>query len=712
MKHFSLLAATLLPALAIAQPKENVPGNTATGIQYPKTKKVDHVDDYFGTKVADPYRWLENDTAADVKAWVEEQNKVTYSYLNAIPYKEKLRARITEIINYEKYSSPFRIGEYYFFSKNNGLQNQSVYYYQKGLEGKPEVFLDPNTMSGDGTAAVGLNGHSNDNKYIAYSVNQSGSDWETMYVMDIASHKQLPDKLEWVKFSGAAWQGNGFYYSRYDAPIKGKEFSNKNEFHKVYYHKLGDAQEKDQLIYEDKQNPLRYFSASLTEDERFLILGVSGGTSGSELWYKDLKAGDKEFKALFRGFKHEYDVIDNVGDKLLVLTNDGALNYQVVLVDPKNPGSENWKKVVPEKTELLQGATSAGGHMFITYLKDASSRVIQFSFDGKQEREIQLPTIGTAVGFGGKRDDKSIFYTFTSYLYPPTIYKFDIAGGTSEVFRKPDVKFNFSDYETKQVFFTSKDGTKVPMSLVYKKGIKMDGSNPTYLYGYGGFNINITASFSASRLALLENGGIYAEANLRGGREYGESWHMNGMLLKKQNVFDDFISAAEYLIKEKYTSPAKLAISGRSNGGLLVGACMTQRPDLYKVAFPAVGVMDMLRYHKFTVGWGWAVEYGSSDSLRHFKNLYAYSPLHNLKEGTAYPATLVSTADHDDRVVPAHSFKFAATLQEKHKGANPVLIRISTKSGHGAGKPTAKVIEETAEDYAFMFYNMGHKLIY
>lgn len=711
MKQATCLLA-IMSLNTILLPAQNLPGMPNNPLQYPKTKKIDHVDDYFGTKVADPYRWLENDTASDVLKWVVEQNKVTNGYMNAIPYKDKIKARITEIINYPKYSSPFRVGEYYFFSKNDGLQNQSVYYFQKGLDGTPKVFLDPNTMSGDGTAAVGLNGHSKDNRYLVYSVNQSGSDWETMYVMDITTHKKLDDKLEWVKFSGASWYGNGFFYSRYDAPAKGKEFSNKNEYHKVYYHKLGDLQEKDQLIYEDKGHPLRYYGAGLTEDERFLFLNISGGTSGEEVWYKDLQAGDKEFKLLFKGFSYQYNIIDNVGDRLLVITNNGALNYHVVLVDPKNPAKENWKTVIPETKDLLQNASTAGGHMFTTYLKDATSRVMQYSLDGKLERQIELPALGTAGGFGGKKEDTFVFYNFTSYIYPPTIYKYDIASGKSEVFRKPDVKFNLADYETKQVFVTSKDGTKVPLSLVHKKGLKLDGTNPTYLYAYGGFNINITPSFSASRLVLLENGGIYAEANLRGGAEYGEAWHKGGMLLNKQNVFDDFIACAEYLIKEKYTSSEKLAISGRSNGGLLVGACMTQRPELYKVAFPAVGVMDMLRYHKFTVGWGWAVEYGSSDSLNHFKNLYAYSPLHNLKQGVHYPATLVRTADHDDRVVPAHSFKFAATLQEKHKGENPVLISISTKSGHGAGKPISKVIEEAAEDYAFMFYNMKVTPIY
>ncbi|HRE23359.1 MAG TPA: prolyl oligopeptidase family serine peptidase, partial [Bacteroidia bacterium] len=557
-----------------------------------------------------------------------------------------------------------------------------------------------------------LLGFSKDKKYVAYAINQSGSDWQTIYVMEVATKKLMSDKLEWVKFSGASWKNNGFYYARYDAPPKGKEFSQKNEYHKIYYHRLGDTQDKDVLVYENKDKPLRYYGASVTEDERFLIIYVSEGTDGTEMYYKDLQSNQKDFGLLFAGFQDNYSVINNIGDKLLVQTDAGAPNQRVILVDPKNPKKENWKDVIPEKPELLESAATGGGKLFVSYLKDVTTHVYQYSLEGNLEHEIALPALGTAFGFSGDKEDALIFYTFTSFTYPPTIYKYDIASGKSDIWQKSDVKFNPEEYETKQVFYNSKDGTKVPMFLVYKKGIKLDGNNPTLLYGYGGFNISLTPSFSTSRLILLENGGIFVMANIRGGGEYGEKWHNEGKLLKKQNVFDDFIAAAEYLIKEKYTSSSKLAIQGGSNGGLLVGACMLQRPDLYRVAFPAVGVMDMLRYHKFTVGWGWAVEYGSSDSLENFKNLYAYSPLHNIKEGVEYPATMVTTADHDDRVVPAHSFKFIATLQERYKGNRPQVIRIDVKAGHGAGKPTSKIIEEQADIWSFMFYNMGITPIY
>ncbi len=706
-----LLSVLTITSIMISCKPASEPA-TSEKLTYPITAKSDQVDDYFGVKVSDPYRWLENDTAEDVKKWVIEENKVTFGYLEKIPFRNKIKERLTDIFNYPKYSNPFRAGEYYFFSKNDGLQNQSVIYYQKGLDGKPEVFLDPNTMSSDGTAAVSLLGFSKDKKYVAYAINQSGSDWQTIYVMEVATKKLMSDKLEWVKFSGASWKNNGFYYARYDAPPKGKEFSQKNEYHKIYYHRLGDTQDKDVLVYENKDKPLRYYGASVTEDERFLIIYVSEGTDGTEMYYKDLQSNQKDFGLLFAGFQDNYSVINNIGDKLLVQTDAGAPNQRVILVDPKNPKKENWKDVIPEKPELLESAATGGGKLFVSYLKDVTTHVYQYSLEGNLEHEIALPALGTAFGFSGDKEDALIFYTFTSFTYPPTIYKYDIASGKSDIWQKSDVKFNPEEYETKQVFYNSKDGTKVPMFLVYKKGIKLDGNNPTLLYGYGGFNISLTPSFSTSRLILLENGGIFVMANIRGGGEYGEKWHNEGKLLKKQNVFDDFIAAAEYLIKEKYTSSSKLAIQGGSNGGLLVGACMLQRPDLYRVAFPAVGVMDMLRYHKFTVGWGWAVEYGSSDSLENFKNLYAYSPLHNIKEGVEYPATMVTTADHDDRVVPAHSFKFIATLQERYKGNRPQLIRIDVKAGHGAGKPTSKIIEEQADIWSFMFYNMGITPIY
>ncbi|HEX5001508.1 MAG TPA: prolyl oligopeptidase family serine peptidase [Bacteroidia bacterium] len=716
MRKTILFAATALFLASCGNPKkeEANTGFPVIPVSYPETAKdTTVVDDYHGTRVADPYRWLEYDTAANVEAWVAAENKVTFDYLSAIPFREKIKARLTEIFNYPKYSSPFRVGEYYFFQKNDGLQNQSVIYYQKGLDGEPQVFLDPNTMSADGTAAITLLGESKDNKYMAYATNQSGSDWQQINVMEIATRKKLDDQLNWVKFSGAAWQGDGFYYSRYDEPVKGKEFSNKNEYHKICYHKIGTPQSADKLIYENKNFPLRYYGAQTTEDEHYLIIYVSEGTDGTELYCKDLKAGQKDFTMVFKGFDDNATVINNIGDKLIVQTDKGAPNQKVILLDPKHSEEASWETLLPEKDDLLQSVGTAGGKLYATYLKDVTTRAYQYDMSGKQEQEINLPTLGTASGFSGKMDDKELFYTFTSFTYPTTIYKYDIATGKSDVFRKSDVKFNPEDYETKQVFFESKDGTKIPMFIIHKKGLELNGNNPALLYGYGGFNISITPSFSTSRLILLENGGVLAIVNLRGGGEYGEKWHEAGKMYNKQNVFDDCIGAAEYLIKEKYTSADRLALEGRSNGGLLVGAVINQRPDLFKVAFPGVGVMDMLRFHKFTVGWGWAVEYGSSDSLEQFNNLYKYSPLHNIDASKEYPATMVTTADHDDRVVPAHSFKYIATLQEKRRdNKNPLLIRIDVKAGHGAGKPISKSIDELSDLWSFMFYNMNVTPIY
>jgi len=699
-----LIAIIYLPGCQKQKPEE-----TQAQLTYPVTKKVDQVDDYFGVKVADPYRWLEDDNAEEVKEWVDEQNKVTFSYLEQIPFREKIRQRVTELYNYPRYSSPFRAGEYYFFYKNDGLQNQSVIYIQKGLDGEPEVFIDPNELAPDGTIRINLVGFSKDNRYAAYSRSEAGSDWRQLRVMEIESKKELSDRIQWTKFSGAAWQGKGFYYSGYDEPEKGQELTAKNKFQKIFYHKLGDPQEKDILIYEDKDHPFRYKWVDVTEDEKYLFLSITEGTHGNELYYKDFSKKNMEFQPLIKGFEFNSYTIENIGDKFLVYTNIDAPNYKVILLDPQNPDKDNWKTIIPEKPEVLHSASTVGNQLFCRYLKDANTRVYQYDLKGNLVREIDLPALGTAYGFGGKREDKILFYSFTSFTYPPTIYKYDIAGGKSEVFHKTEVTFNPEDYVANQVFYSSKDETRVPMFIVHKKGLKLNGKNPTYLNAYGGFNISILPSFSSTIIVLLENGGIYAVPNIRGGGEYGEEWHRAGMLLNKQNVFDDFIAAAEYLIKEKYTSKDKLAIAGASNGGLLVGACMTQRPDLYKVAFPAVGVLDMLRYHKFTVGWGWVVEYGSSDKEENFKNLYSYSPLHNIKDSAAYPATLVTTADHDDRVVPANSFKFIATLQEKHGGSNPVLIRIETRSGHGASS-TTKRIEEIADKWAFMFYNMGVKI--
>ena len=696
MKKIFLILFFLLPVLINAQ-------------QYPATKKGDVVDDYHGTKVADPYRWLEDDNSEETKAWVAEQNKTTQEYLSKIPYRDKLKKRLEELWNYPKYSSPFKEGEYYYFFKNDGLQNQSIWYRQKGLNGKPEVFLDPNKLASDGTAALAGWNFSKNSKYLAYTVSQSGSDWQTGYLMDVKTKQKIKEQLNWLKFTGFSWKGDeGFYYTRYPEPKEGERLKGKNESPKIYYHKIGTAQSADVMIYEDKEHPQRFAGVGITEDERFLILSTSEGTSGAEIWYKDLKdPGQKEFRLLIPGFATEPNVVDNIGEKLLVLTNDGAPNYKLVLVDPKNSEKENWKIIIAEKKEVLQNLSTGGGYLFASYLKDASTKVYQHEYNGKLIREIELPGIGTAGGFGGKKKDKEFFFTFTSFNYPPTIFRYDITSGRSSIFRKTETKFDPTSFETKQVFFSSKDGTKVPMFLTYKKGIKQDGNNPVLLYGYGGFNIPMTPGFSISNAFFMEQGGIYAQVNLRGGSEYGEEWHKAGMLDKKQNVFDDFIGAAEFLIKEKYTNSQKLSIRGGSNGGLLIGAAMTQRPDLFKVAVPQVGVMDMLRYHKFTIGYAWAVEYGSSDNKEQFEYLYKYSPLQNIKDGVSYPATIITTADHDDRVVPAHSFKFAARLQEANRSTNPTLIRIESKAGHGAGKPTSKIIEEAADLWSFVMYNLG-----
>ena len=676
-------------------------------IKYPDTKKVSQSDDYFGTKVADPYRWLEDDNSAETKAWVTEENKVTAGYLATIPFRDKVRKRLEEMWNYPKYSSPFKKGEYYYFYKNDGLQNQSVLYRQKGLSGPPEVFIDPNTMSKDGTAVPGTPVFTKDAKYCAYMLAQSGSDWEEAYIMDVKTKKILADKIQWIKFSGLSWKGDeGFYYSRYPQPDEKSKLSKQNEYHKVYYHVMGTPQSADVLIYEDKEHPLRTIGGGLTEDERFLILSKSEGTSGDEIWVKDLK-GKNDFIQLIKGFDTEANVIDNDGDRILVRTNADAPNYKVVSIDPKNPAKENWQTIIPTRSKLLQGVGTAGNKLFLTYLEDATSKVYQCNYKGNLDREIKLPGIGTAGGFGGDKEDTELFYTYTSFNTPNTIYHYNISNGESKLFRKTEVKINADDYITVQSFFTSKDSAKVPMFITYKKGIKLDGNNPTLIYGYGGFNIPLTPAFSISNAFFLEQGGVYVVVNLRGGNEYGEKWHKAGMLQNKQNVFNDIFGAVNFLIEKKYTNTSKIALRGGSNGGLLVGACITQHPEMFKVAIPQVGVMDMLRYHLFTIGWAWAVEYGRSDKKMDFENLYKYSPLHNLKKGTQYPATLITTADHDDRVVPAHSFKFAATLQDANAGANPVLIRIDSKAGHGAGKPTTKQIDEASDIWSFVMYNLG-----
>jgi prolyl oligopeptidase len=674
-------------------------------LKYPDTKKVEVVDDYFGTKVADPYRWLEDDNSEETANWVIEQNKVTDEYLSKITFRDKLKDRFEKLYNFPKYGAPFRAGDKYYFFKNDGLQNQSVMYVKNNLEGEAKVFFDPNKLSEDGTVSLATFAFSKDGKTFAYATASGGSDWNEYFVMDVESGKKLSDHLKWIKFSGMAWKDNGFFYSRFPEPT-GSELSTKNQFSKVYYHKIGDDQSKDVVIYEDASKPDRGFSAGTTEDERFLIIYFSEGTSNNGFLVKDLSDPNSKFVSIVDDLNNNYGIVDNVGDKLLVQTDYNASNYKLIMIDPKNPSRENWKDVIPEKKDVLQGIQILGGKIVATYMQDAANHAYFYNLDGTLDSEINLPTLGS-VGFSGRREDNIAFYSFTSFTFPSTIYKLDINTKKSELYQQIELDFDFDNYETKQVFYQSKDGTKVPMFIVHKKGLKLDGNNPTYLYSYGGFNISMNPSFSTSRLMFLENGGVYAMPNIRGGGEYGEAWHKAGMLDKKQNVFDDFIAAAEYLIKEGYTSPSKLACAGGSNGGLLIGAVINQRPDLFKVAIPQVGVMDMLRFHKFTIGYYWAVEYGSSDDAEQFKYLYKYSPLHNIKSGLNYPATLVTTADHDDRVVPAHSFKYIATLQEHYKGENPVLIRIETKAGHGAGKPTSKVIEEVADLWGFVFYNLG-----
>ena len=678
---------------------------------YPATRKIDHMDDYHGTKVADPYRWLEDETSPDTAAWIEAQNAVTFPYLERIPFRKALLERVTQLVDYERYSVPSRKGPYFFFSKNSGLQNQSVLFLQKGLDARSEVLIDPNAWSADGTVQLAAFEPSKDAKYAVYGTSQSGSDWQQYKVMELADKRTLPDTIDWVKVSDIAWHGDGFYYSRYPEPPAGHEKASINENHQVFFHRLGTVQAADALVYEDRANPQRFHTVNTTEDERFAVLYVSDrgkGKDGNALYVRDLAGGSRDFTPLISEITNDsYNVVDNVGDKLLVATNHGAPNWRVVLIDPKNPAETNWRVVLAERPETLERATTAGGKLFASYLKDVTSRVYVHALDGKLENEIALPGPGSASGFAGPKDAAFVFYTFNSLSEPPTIYRYDIATKVSSVFRAPKVPgYDASSFETKQVFYPSKDGTKIPMFLVYRKGLKLDGNNPTLLYGYGGFNVVLSPTFSAARIALLEQGFVYASANLRGGGEYGEKWHRQGMKLAKQNVFDDFIAAGEWLIANKYTSSAKLAIQGGSNGGLLVGAVMNQRPELFRVAIPQVGVMDMLRFHKFTIGWNWVADYGSSDDPEEFKALYAYSPLHNIKAGVRYPATLITTADHDDRVVPAHSFKYAATLQAMANRDSPVLIRIETKSGHGASNLT-KQLETTADIDAFVMHNLG-----
>ncbi|XJV72672.1 prolyl oligopeptidase family protein [Pedobacter foliorum] len=694
----------MFPTFAQAQKNNTLQKMTIT---YPETKKENIKDTYFGTVVEDPYRWLEDDRAEDTKAWVKAENAVTQKYLAQIPYRKNIKERLTKLMNYEKYSQPFKEGDYTYFYKNTGLQNQSVLYRQKE-GGEPEVFLDPNSFSKDATTSLADISFSKDGSLVAYQLSAGGSDWTSVVVMHAADKSIIGDTLTDVKFSGIAWQGNtGFYYSSYDKPKEGSQLSGLTEQHKLYFHTLGTSQKDDQLVFGGAKTPRRYIGAGLTEDEHYLIISAANSTSGNELYIKDLSVANAAIIPVVDNFEQNHSIIDNIGSKLYIYTNLNAPNGRIVTVDAADPKPANWKDLIKETDNVLSPSTG-GGKLFANYIKDAVSMVLQYDMDGKMEHEIKLPGIGTAVGFGSKKKEPELFYTFTSYVYPTTIFKYSVTTGKSEVYKKPGIDFDPSKYESKQIFYTSKDGTKVPMIITYKKGISLNGKNPTVLYGYGGFNISLTPAFSTSIVVLLEQGGVYAVPNLRGGGEYGEKWHLAGTKLQKQNVFDDFIAAAEYLISNKYTSKDYLAIMGGSNGGLLVGATMAQRPELFKVAFPAVGVMDMLRYHKFTAGAGWSYDYGTSeDSKEMFEYLHKYSPVHALKAGVKYPATLVTTADHDDRVVPAHSFKFAATLQAMQGGDAPVLISIQTNAGHGAGKPTDKAIEEIADKWAFLFYNMG-----
>ena len=686
--------------------------NMTTKLIYPVTAKTNVVETLNGLSVADPYRWLEDDNSAATKAWVEAQNKVTFEYLEQLPARQKLKERLTELWNYERYGVPFKEGGRYFYTRNDGLQNQSVLYVAETLEAEPRVLLDPNGLSKDGT--VSLSGYtiSYDGNLMAYGLSSGGSDWQEWKVRDVRTGKDLDDELKWVKFSGASWtkDGKGFYYSRYDAPKEGEQLKGVNYFQKLYYHRIGTKQSEDKLVYERPDQKEWGFGGSVTEDDRYLAIHVWQGTSPkNRFFYQDLQAQGGKVVELLNENDASYDFVCNVGTIFYFQTDLDTPRGRLIAIDITKPERANWQEIIPQAWDTLRSVDFVNNQFIAQYLKDARSVVKIFSREGKLVREVELPGIGTAGGFNGKRGDTETFYFFSSYTVPGTTYRYDLKTGKSTIFREPKVKFNPAEFETKQVFFTSKDGTRVPMFITHKKGLNLDGTNPTYLYGYGGFNISLTPSFALTMITWMEQGGVYAVANLRGGGEYGEDWHQAGTKMNKQNVFNDFIGAAEWLIANKYTQPSKLAIAGGSNGGLLVGACMTQRPDLFGVALPAVGVLDMLRFHKFTIGWAWQSDYGSPDKAEEFQALYAYSPYHNLRQGTKYPSTLITTGDHDDRVVPAHSFKFAARLQEYHRGSNPVLIRVETRAGHGAGKPTAMLIEEAADRLAFALKELDVK---
>lgn len=700
MKKITVILIAFIPMLFISC--------NSNRVKYPETKKVDVVDNYFGTQVPDPYRWLENDKSPEVAEWVKAENEVTFNYLNKIPFRNKIKQQLTDIWNYNSMGTPFKKGGRYYFFKKDGLQNQSVLYMMETLQSEPKIILDPNTFSQDGTIALSTISPSPNGKYLAYAINDGGSDWQKIKVIDLSSGKDLNDEIKWVKFSSIAWYKNGFFYSRYDAPTDGSELSNINKNHKVYYHTAGTDPESDELIFSNKQYPLRNYSAQTTDDEKYLIIYETESTYGNSIYIKNLTDKRADFSQLTTGFEFEYTVLDHVNDYLIVLTNYKAPKYKLIKININSLDIGNWQDILPERKDVLSSCDLVGGKVVANYIVDAKSKVEIYNLEGEKLSDLELPTLGTVSGMSGSFSDSIAFYNFSSFTVPSVVYKYNVEKNQSTEFFKPDIKFNFDDYETKQVFYTSKDGTLIPMFIVHKKGIELNGDNPTLLYGYGGFNISLMPSFSTSRLVWLENGGVFAMANLRGGGEYGENWYRAGTKLNKQNVFDDFIAAAEYLIKERYTSPKKLAIMGGSNGGLLIGAVTNQRPDLFKVAIPQVGVMDMLRFHKFTIGWAWVNDYGSSEDSIQFLNLYRYSPIHNIQQGVKYPAILVTTADHDDRVVPAHSFKYIATMQEKNPRAkNPALIRIQTRAGHGAGTPTSLLIDEYTDIYSFILYNLG-----
>ena len=712
----TLTCAVVIALAGCSQPAENTTQNevktamkAVNSLDYPETKKGTVVDSYFGETVADPYRWLEDDMSDETAQWVKTQNNLTFSYLEQIPYRDTLKQRLEKLMNYEKISAPFTEGDYTYFYKNDGLQNQYVLYRSKD-GGEAEIFLDPNTFSEDGTTSMSGLSFSEDGSLLAYQISEGGSDWRKIIVIDTETKEQVEQALVDVKFSGVSWLANdGFYYSSYDKP-EGSELSAKTDQHKVYYHKLGQAQSEDTLVFGDTaEQKHRYVGAKATKDGRYLFISASVSTSGNKLFIKDLTKPDSEFVTVVGNTDSDTSVIDNEGSKLFLVTNLNAPNKKVVTVDASNPQPENWQDFIPE-TENVLNVTLGGNTFFANYMVDAISKVKQYNKQGELIRDISLPGVGTAGGFGGKKEQTTLYYSFTNYKTPGTTYSFDVQSGESKVYRKSGIDFNSDKYTSEQVFYTSKDGTKVPMIITYKSDIKLDGSNPTILYGYGGFNISLTPRFSSTTAAWLEQGGVYAVANIRGGGEYGKEWHKAGTQLQKQNVFDDFIAAAQYLQDKKYTSKKRLALRGGSNGGLLVGAVMTQRPDLFQVALPAVGVLDMLRYHTFTAGAGWAYDYGTSDQSKEmFDYLKGYSPIHNVKAGVEYPATMITTGDHDDRVVPSHSFKFAAELQAKQTGTNPTLIRIETNAGHGAGTPTSKIIDLYADMYGFTLYNMGIK---